>query len=49
MNLEHVSVEENRPRHRQSYLSGFEESTIFSLPCHASEQYPNRQFMIPRD
>jgi integrase/recombinase XerD len=29
MNLEHVSVE-NRPKHRQSYLPGFEESTIFS-------------------
>ena len=29
MNLEHVSVE-NRPKHRQSYLPGFEESTIIS-------------------
>jgi len=29
MNLEHVSVE-NRRKHRQSYLPGFEESTIFS-------------------
>jgi integrase/recombinase XerD len=29
MNFEHVSVE-NRQKHRQSYLPGFEESTIFS-------------------
>jgi len=32
MNLEHVSVE-NRSKHRQSYLPGFEEATIFSPAC----------------
>ena len=37
MNFEHVSVE-NRQKHRQSYLPGFEESTIFSSPCPDSDQ-----------
>jgi hypothetical protein len=32
MNFEHVSVE-NHQKPRQSYLPGFEESTIFSPPC----------------
>ena len=37
MNFEHVSVE-NCQKYRQSYLPGFEESTIFSSPCPDSEQ-----------
>lgn len=37
MNLEHVSVE-NRQKHRQSYLPGFEESTIFPSPWPDSDQ-----------
>ena len=32
MNFEHISVE-NHQKPRQSYLPGFEESTIFSPPC----------------
>ena len=36
MNLEHVSVE-NRKKFRQSYLPGFEESTIFSHPIPENE------------
>jgi len=44
MNLEYVSVE-NRPEHRQSYLPGFEESTIFSPACPHPDN--NREPIIP--
>jgi integrase/recombinase XerD len=37
MNFEHVSVE-NRQKYRQSYLPGFDESTIFPSPCADSDQ-----------
>ena len=37
MNFEHVSVE-NRQKHHQSYLPGFEESTIFPSPCPDCDQ-----------
>jgi integrase/recombinase XerD len=47
MNFEHVSVE-NHQKPRQSYLPGFEESTIFSPPCPDVDQNrkPTEQVQI---